>query len=124
MIYEADIAAKSKALRDLLREKYGVKSRNLAVALARTGRRMPPALHRQAEVLIRAEQEVRNPKLALQWDVVRIDEAYEAVAAHLRQIDVKERRKSQLLRMAGLIVFYLLVVLGTFVFWMWWRGYV
>lgn len=85
---------------------------------------MPPALHRQAEVLIRAEQEVRNPKLALQWDVVRIDQAYEAVAVHLRQIDVKERRKSQLLRMAGLVVFYLLIVLGTFVFWMWWRGYV
>lgn len=124
MIYEADIAGKSNALRDLLREKFGVKSRNLAVALARTGRRMPPALHRQVEILIRAEQEVRNPKLALQWDVARIDQAYEAVAAHLRQIDVKERRKSQLLRMAGLIVFYLLVVLGAFVFWMWWRGYV
>jgi len=124
MIYQSDIAVKTEALRDLLREKFGVKARDLRRALARTGRRLPQALHRQAEVLIRAEHEASHPKLALQWDPARIDQAFEAVAAHLRQVDVKEGRKSYLLRMAGLIVFYLLVIVSAFVFWMWWRGYV
>lgn len=124
MIYEADIAAKSEALCGLLQEKFGVRSRDLRRALARTGRRLPQAMHQQAEVLIRAAHEAGNPQLALQWDPARIDQAYAAVATHLRQINVKERRKSQLLRMAGLIVFYLLIILSAFVFWMWWRGYV
>lgn len=124
MIYEADIAVRTEALRGLLREKFGVKARDLQRALARTGRRLPQALHRQAEVLIQAEREAGNSKLALQWDPAQIDQAYEAVALHLRQINVKERRKLRLLRMAGLIVFYLLVILSAFVFWMWRRGYV
>jgi predicted nucleic acid-binding Zn ribbon protein len=104
---EDDITAKISVILALLAAKFGIKTRRA-----------------QAGILLRAQAAAGNPRLERQMDSAQINHAYVAVSAHLRGIDVRERRRSRLLRMAGTIVFYLLVVITAFVVWLWWRGYV
>ncbi|MFT6675373.1 MAG: hypothetical protein ACJAVM_001565 [Sulfitobacter sp.] len=121
---EDDITAKISVILALLAAKFGIKTRDFTTALRRVGRRLPRAIRAQAGILLRAQAAAGNPRLERQMDSAQINHAYVAVSAHLRGIDVRERRRSRLLRMAGTIVFYLLVVITAFVVWLWWRGYV
>jgi hypothetical protein len=47
-----------------------------------------------------------------------------ALTAHLRAIDVKERRFGFVLGLAGIIAAQVLFVVAAFVVWLWWRGYI
>ena len=63
-----------------------------------------------------------NPKLARQMDQTAVTRAFDALTTHLEAIDVAERRKDRLLKLAGLIAFYFLTIVAAFVTWLWWTG--
>lgn len=118
------IDEKISAIQDLLNAKFGVRKRALPKMLAKTGRRLPRGMHRRAQVLIDAQKLGGNPKLMRQMDQTGLTRAYQDLAAHLEAIDVAERRKDFLLKLAGVLAFNVLVVVAAFVTWLWWVGYV
>jgi hypothetical protein len=65
-----------------------------------------------------------NPKLARQIRLAEIDRAYSDITAHLRGIDVADRRKGKWLSLAAGVAGNLLIVIVAFLVWLWWRGYV
>ena len=124
MIDARDMEDKAQALRQLLQDKFGVRSRSLRQALKRAGRRLPRAMRRQGEVLVRAEQLAAIPKLARQMRAADVDAAYNSLTSHLEAIDVADRRKGWWLSLAGSVATNMLLVITAFLIWLWWRGYV
>ncbi len=118
------IDEKVEAVQDLLKAKFGVRKRALPKMLAKTGRRLPRGMHKRAQVLIEAQKLGGNPKLMRQMDQTALTRAYEALTAHLEAIDVAERRKDRLLKLAGVLAFNFLLIVAAFVTWLWWAGYV
>ncbi len=124
MMDAKDIASKVEAIQELLTLKFGVKRQGLEVMLAKAGRRLPRRVQIKARVLVEAQALAGHPKLARQMDKTAVSRAFEDVKAHLKAIDVADRKKGRVLSLAGAIAFNLLVVLVAFVVWLWWRGYV
>lgn len=124
MMDATDMAVKSEALRAQLREKLGVRSRDLAQGFKRAGRRLPRYLRADAKLLAEAETYAAHPKLAKRVDDAAVGRAFANIGAHLKTVDVADRRKGFWLGLAGSIVFNLLVICGLFVLYMWWRGHI
>lgn len=124
MLDPKDIAAKSLDLRQQLDAKLGVKGRDLPQALRRAGHRLPRRVRAKAAIFAAAEQRVGHPKLARQIDGPAVRAAFGEVSAHLRAIDAVDARRGRILGLAGVVAFNVLLILGAFVTWMWWRGYV
>jgi predicted oxidoreductase len=124
MITDKDMATKSRKLRGLMQQKLDVRGRDLRQSLRRAGRRLPRSVHKRGVQLMRAEMLAHNPKTARQVDAVEVDQAYEYVRAHLEAIDLEEIRKSRILSLTGAVAANLILVIGLFVVWLWWRGYV
>jgi hypothetical protein len=124
MMDAKDIARKVEAVQELLTLKFGIKRAPLEKMLARAGRRIPKRMQAKIKVLIEAQRLAGHPKLARQMDGEVVVRAYDDVTAHLKSIDVADRRKGRILGLAGIVVFNLLFVIVAFVVWMWWRGYV
>lgn len=118
-----DIITKVEAVQALLNEKFGVRKRALGKMLRSTGRRLPRRLRARAQVLVQAQEWTAHPKLARRVDRDAVKQAHDEIAAHLRGIDVADRRKGAALSVAGSVAFNLLAVVVVFVGWMWWRGY-
>jgi hypothetical protein len=108
----------------LLGEKHGVKGRDLAQVVRRTGRRLPKGLRAQAAVLIEAEKLAAIPKLSRRIDAAAVGRAEQVLKAHLELIDVKERRKGRALSLAGTIAAQVLLISAAFITWLWWRDYI
>ena len=124
MITDKDMAAKSRKLRGLLQEKLDVQGHDLRQSFGRAGRRLPRALRKRAEALMRAETLARNPRTARQVDAEALERDFEALRAYLVALDVGEMRKARLLSVAAAVAANLIVVAVLFVVWLWWRGYV
>lgn len=118
-----DIAAKTETVQQLLTEKFGVRKRDLPKMLRRTGRRLPRGMRARGQVLIKAQALAAHPKLARQVDGPAVARAFEEITAHLRAIDVADRRKGLALSVAGGVAFNILAVCVCFVLWLWWAGY-
>lgn len=124
MTDRTDIAGKAADLQQQLQEKLGIKGRSLEHALSRAGRRLPRRLRARGQEIVAAQKLAAHPKLAPRIDGAAVSAAYDGLSAHLRQIDVADRRKGKALSLAGSIAFNLLVVGVGFLIWLWWRGYV
>lgn len=124
MAGSGDIAGKITSLQKLLHEKFGVRERALARMLKKVGRRLPRRMHARARALMEAETLAANPKLARQMDTSGLERGYAELVAYLEKIDPVEQRKSAMLRLAGILAFNFLVVVGAFIYWLWWAGYV
>lgn len=118
------MATKSRKLRGLMQQKLDVRGRDLRQSLRRAGRRLPRSVRKRGVQLMQAEMLSHNPKTARQVDAVEVDQAYEYVRAHLEAIDLDEIRKSRILSLTGAVAANLILVIGLFVVWLWWRGYV
>lgn len=118
------LAVKSAALQALMEEKYRFRSRDLAQALRKAGRRLPRRHRKQVKAVIEARKLEAHPKLAVQIDEKPLIRGMSEVMAYLRALDVAAERRDRMLNLAALIAFYVLVVLVAFVTWLWWRGYV
>lgn len=124
MNIDRDITAKAELLRGLLRSKLGIRSRSLEQGLRRAGRRLPRRIRAKGAKVARAGLLAGNPHVARQINLAEVDAAFDEVQAHLKAVDVADRRKGQLLGWAGVVVFNLLVIATCFIFWLVWRGYV
>lgn len=124
MSQNRDIISLVQEVQSLLTAKFGIKQAALLKMMRRAGRRLPRRIHRCARELDAAHQQSSHPKLALQLDKTKAIRAYHEIITFLQAIDVADRRKGQVLSVAGTVAFNILVVIFGFVLWLWWRGYV
>ncbi|MDH3262730.1 MAG: hypothetical protein OEM24_01900 [Paracoccaceae bacterium] len=107
----------------LLRQKLGVKGSGLEAKLAHAGRRLPRRIRRRAAEIAEAEKREGNPKLARMTDTAALARAYAEVEAHLKKIDVGDRRRGAILGMLGSISISLIAVFAVLVSYLVWRGF-
>lgn len=124
MIDAKETVARNAGLKRLLGEKYGVRGRDLAQSVRRTGRRLPKGIRAQAAILIEAERLATIPKLARRIDSAAVKRAERALKMHLEAIDAKDRRRGRMLALAATIAAQVLLISAVFITWLWWRGYI
>jgi hypothetical protein len=107
----------------LLREKLGVRGKTLSKALGKARRRLPRRVHRQAQVLARAEPLAAHPRLRLTLDQSALRQAASEVESHLGRIDVADRRKGWFLGMLGGLVFNLILAFTLLILFLRWQGF-
>jgi hypothetical protein len=105
-----------------LRAKLGVRSKDLAMALAKARHRLPRRVYRQGMTLVAAEPLAVHPRLRQTLDIPALQAAATEVTTHLATIDVAERRKSWLLGMLGALSFNLILMFALLIGFLIWRG--
>lgn len=123
MIDEKELTTKSESIEAELQRAFGFRSKTLARALRKSGRRFPAHLHMMAGRIVEAQSYGGNPKLMRMVDRTKISTAYDEIMAYLKQVDPKDRRTAMVLDITSSIVLKLLavgaLVLGVLI----WRGY-
>ena len=109
---------------DLLREKLGAGGRDLNAALSKAGHRLPRRIRQQARKLAQAEPLASHPKLRRTLDAAGLSSAAHEVRAHLKTIDLADRRKGWWLGMLGGLAFNMLLALVLVVVFLRWQGFV
>ena len=122
MNIDTDIIAKTEELRLALRAKLGVRGRDFAQAVDRAGRLLPNKLRKQAAVIVKAQGLGGHPKLMRMVDMTAVGKAHLDISTFLDAIDLKDRRRTRMLRWGGGIAFNLIVVVACFVIWLVWSG--
>jgi len=100
----------------------GLRKGRLSRRLAKAGRRLPTGVRKDIALVAEAEEMARNPRLALRLDTTTIDPAFDRAAAHLRAIDVADRRKGLFLSILGGVAFNILAVIVLLIVVLRWRG--
>ena len=118
-----DLRARSDALRQQLRDTFGVRGRDLDHALRRARRLLPRGMRQKGARLVEAQAMLGHPKLERMIDFAELRAAQEAISVHLDSIDVADARRGWWLSLAGVIAFNLIVVLAAFITWMVWAGH-
>lgn len=109
-----DIEKFAEDIRALISERLRLRATNLEAALKKAGRRLPRRLRREGGVLLQAERDATHPRLRARIDPRRVARARAALIAHLEELNPKEARKTQGLRLLGDISLKLLIVSGAF----------
>lgn len=110
-------------VQSLIEERLRIKGRTLETTLARAGRLLPKWAHREGRYLAQASQLMAHPKLRLMIDEAKAVKARDLLVAHLKDIDPKERRKTRVLGVLGVISFNLIIVFAALMAYLLWRGY-
>lgn len=110
-------------IRTLLKEREHA-SGDLAAALKLVRRRLPRRVYKQGMKLAGALPLLEHPKLRQTVDQKPLRGAAREVKAHLKEIDVADRRKGFWLGVLGSMAFSLLVVMILLVVVLRWRGLV
>lgn len=118
--FESDI----QAVRDKLRGRLGARGRNLAVQLRRAGRALPKPARLAGQRLADLQPMIAHPRLRLLVEQAEVSAALADLNEHLDGVNASERRKDQLLGLAGSIVGNLLLLVVLLVAFMRWRGLV
>lgn len=118
-----DIVADIEELRELLNTRAEV-SGDLATALNKARRHLPRRIYKQGQRLVQAIPLLEHPKLRLTLDEVALKGAAREVRAHLKEIDVADRRKGRILSVLGSMVFSLLTVFTLLIVVLRWRGFI
>lgn len=118
------IKSNADALRTLMAKRLGLKRGSLSRRIAKAGRRLPSGVLRDIGIVAEAEKMSRNPKLAMRLDPNATKSAYDRAAAHLRAIDVMDRRKGIALSVLGSMAFNLLAAMTLLIVVLRWRGLV
>ncbi|MEM9578717.1 MAG: hypothetical protein AAF999_17105 [Pseudomonadota bacterium] len=121
---ENDITEKTHRLTQLLEKHMGTRGKTFEAAVRRAGRRLPRGLRAKAQVLISAQHMAVHPKLMRRVDPEEVAAAYDALEAHLIQMDLTEQRKTRALNIAAGLALNLLLVGGVVLAVMRWRGLV
>lgn len=110
-----------EGLRQLMRQKLGVRGRDFPSALARAGRQLPRALRAEGKAVVAALPMLDHPKLARTIDGARMAQATAALRDHLGAIDLADRRKGFWLGVLGSMAFNILLVIVIAVVFLAWR---
>lgn len=122
MTEDEDIAARIAELRGLLREVHGIRGRTLGQALRRSKLVLPRRIRRAAQPLADAEPLLGHPRLQRMVDSVALRDAHAEVSAHLKSVDVADKRRGRLLGIAGAVAVNVILVAVLFVAWIRWAG--
>lgn len=114
--------AQTDEIRQLMRQKLGVRGRDFPTALARAKRRLPKALRKEGQALAAALPLADHPRLGQTLDRARLDRAAGALREHLGTIDPSEGRKALLFSILGSVAFNLLLVMLLIVVVLRWQG--
>lgn len=107
----------------LVDAKFGIQSDELSEAMRKIGRRLPQAAHRNAARLVEAQQQLKNPKIALQLDEKSLVKPYASLRSDLESYDPADRRKGAILGALGVTVFNLIMVVILLICVLIWRGF-
>ncbi len=116
------IKEEADTLRTLLAKRLGLKRGSLSRRVAKAGRRLPTAVRNDIAVVAEAENLARHPKLAIRLDPTATKGAYDRAVAHLKAIDVADRRKGFALSILGSVAFNILAVIFLLIVVLRWRG--
>ena len=105
----------------LLREKLGVRGRDLETRLRRAGRLLPRHVRRDALLIAQARAMQASPKLARMVDDAAVLRAFRACQDHLGAIDSWERRKTRIIGFLSANAFNLVVTAGLVITVLYWR---
>ncbi len=108
MTEPVDISVRVAGLHQRLAEKLGGKG-DFAKNLKRRGRMFPKAIRKDIRTLMKAEPMLAHPKLRLTQDQVALSKAVDRVQAHVKAIDLADRRKGWLLGVLGGLAFNFLL---------------
>lgn len=111
-------------LRAQLAERLGARGPTLRAQLRRAGRRLPRRLRREAELLARAEEMSRHPRLARLVDPRDVARAQRRIGRHLGGIDPALLRRNRRWNAAAALGLHVLATFALVVALLWWRGYV
>lgn len=123
MIDVADISGQVARIEGLMAQKLALRRGDLATRARRAGRRLPGGVQRDIARIVAAAQLAGHPKMRLQVDDTAVRAAVARVEAHLKAIDVADRRKGKILGALGGLAFNLILfalLLGLFLRW---RGF-
>ena len=112
MIEPRHVQDRIAAVQALLSERLGLRGPTLERQVRRAGRLLPRRQRRAAQTLLGAQDWVRHPRLARLLDRRAVDAALADMHRYLARIDPHERRKTAFLRLAGGVVFNLLLFGG------------
>lgn len=115
------IAEQIAEVRDLLKTQEHA-SGDLTTALKTARRRLPRRIFQQGMLLANAAPLIDHPKLRLTLDEAALHKAARDVCAHLKTIDLADRRKGRVLDILGSMAFSLLVVIVLVLLVLRWRG--
>ncbi|MGO4913869.1 hypothetical protein [Pseudogemmobacter sp. W21_MBD1_M6] len=107
----------------LLRDKLGMRGKDLEARLRKAGRLVPRRVRSDALFLAQASKLAANPKLVKMIDPARANAAYDACVRHFEAIDVAARRRNQFLNWLGGIAFMVLVLFAAIITVLVWRGF-
>lgn len=103
-------------------KRLGLKRGSLSRRVAKAGRRLPAGVRNDIAIVAEAEKMAENPKLAIRLDPNATKSAYDRASAHLKAIDVADRRKGIVLSMLGRMAFNFLAAVTLFIIVLRWRG--
>ena len=118
------IENQAENLRVLLADRLGARRGTLARRVAKAGRLLPTGIRNDISAVAEAEIMTQHPKLGRRIDANFTQPAYARAVAHLKAIDVKDRRKGVILSILGSMAFNLLVVIVLLIVVLRWRGFV
>ncbi len=119
---EDSIAKRSERVRNALEDAFGVRSKTLARAVRKTGRRLPRRLRGDAAQIVLAEGYGGNPKLLRAVDGASLAAAEGRLVDWLASVDRADARRGYWIGIGAMIGFNILLGVAVIVFWMWWTG--
>ncbi len=122
MEHAETIKSNANALRTLLAKRLGLKRGSLTRRVSKAGRRLPSGVLRDISIVAEAEKMARNPRLAKRLDSNATKSAFDRASAHLKAIDVADRRKGLALSVMGSMAFNLLAAVTLLIVVLRWRG--
>lgn len=121
MEHAETIKSNANALRTLLAKRLGLKRGSLTRRVSKAGRRLPSGVLRDISIVAEAEKMARNPRLAKRLDSNATKSAFDRASAHLKAIDVADRRKGLALSVMGSMAFNLLAAVTLLIVVLRWR---
>lgn len=107
----------------LIDRQFGIQADDLASAMKKIGRRLPKSAHKNAAILITAQNQAQNPKIAIQMDDRPLKGPYRALLRAIEAYDRKDARKGAVLSAMGGLAFNLIALFVIFVVVLKWRGF-
>ncbi|WP_236951343.1 hypothetical protein [Ketogulonicigenium robustum] len=112
----------TEEIRQLMREKHGLRGASLQRQLQRGGRLLPRAIRTEAWYLAQVSELAKNPKLLKMVDFDHANRAVALVRDHLESINPLDRLWGRVLGFLGTMALAVLAILALLILWRLTRG--